>query len=88
MNKLCTCPYNIDMFICNNILKLLHTVLILCIYNPVEVDIYTDIDMNAIRKECKDLDKLLMSASDVELDNFLGEGIRIICYKYHKIFIL
>ena len=49
--------------------------ILLGIHNPLEVDIYTDIDMNAIKKECRDLDKLLMSASDVEFDDLLGEGI-------------
>ena len=47
---------------------------VLGIHNPHEVSIYTEIDLNSLRKECVQLDKLLISASDVEFNDMLGEG--------------
>ena len=40
------------------------------IHNP-----YTLIDMSSLRRECENLDELLISACDIEFDEVLGEGI-------------
>ena len=46
------------------------------------MDIYTNFDLNNLRRECVHLDELLISTSDVEFNDLLGEGtyITIICH--------
>ena len=44
------------------------------IHNPFDISIYTEIDLNSLKTECVGLDKLLISASDIEFDDLLGEG--------------
>ena len=41
-------------------------------------DIYTHINLTTLRRECGDLDELLISAKDIEFNEILGEGILII----------
>ena len=45
-----------------------------------DMSIYTKIDLNSLRRECGNLDELLISTSDVQIDDLLGEGIMKICY--------
>ena len=45
-------------------------------HNPLEISIYTEIDLNSLKIECKHLDKILVSASDIKVDDLLGEGIQ------------
>ena len=40
-----------------------------------DMSIYTKIDLNSLRRECGNLDELLISTSDVQIDDLLGEGI-------------
>ena len=40
------------------------------IHNP-----YSFIDISSLRRECGNLDELLISACDIEFDEILGEGI-------------
>ena len=60
------------------------------VHNPLEISIYTEIDLSSLKIECKHLDKLLVSASDIKFDDLLGEGIQIssATNSYHAIFIL
>ena len=39
------------------------------------MSIYAKIDLTSLRRECVNLDELLISASDVQVDDLLGEGI-------------
>ena len=39
------------------------------------MNIYTKIDLSSLRRECANLDELLISASDVQINDLLGEGI-------------
>ena len=41
--------------------------------------IYTHIDLSTLRRECGDLDELLISAKNIEFKEVLGEGILCIC---------
>ena len=38
-------------------------------------NIYTHISLTNLRRECGDLDELLISAKDIEFNELLGEGI-------------
>ena len=50
--------------------------------NIVDKTAFTGCDMELLKKECKDLDKLLIPACEVELTIALGEGNNIaISYK-------
>ena len=44
-------------------------------HNSLNIHIYAEIDMNSLKREYGDLDKLLVSASDVKIYDLLGEGI-------------
>ena len=51
----------------------------------MDIHIHTKIDLDTIRRECGDLDKLLISASDVKFNHLLGKGVYIPVYiAYHK----
>ena len=39
------------------------------------MSIYTKIDLTSLRRECVNLDELLLSTSDVQINDLLGEGI-------------
>ena len=39
------------------------------------MSIYTKIDLTSLRRECVNLDELLISTSDVQINDLLGEGI-------------
>ena len=43
-------------------------------------NIYTHISLTTLRRECGNLDELLISAKDIEFNELLGEGI-LICQK-------
>ena len=65
---------------CNNKLpKFLRILLLLYIYidnDDTHLDkICTYINLTALRRECGDLDKLLISSKDIEFKEVLGEGI-------------
>lgn len=44
------------------------------VHNHLEINIFTEIDLNSLKTECVHLDKLLISASDIKFDDLLGEG--------------
>ena len=47
------------------------------IHNPLpDMDIYTEIDIDKLRRQCICLDELLISTSDVKFNNLIGEGIK------------
>ena len=53
--------------------------------NIADKTAFTGGDMELLKKECKDLDKLLIPASEVELMIVLGEGNNIvISYKVNS----
>ena len=41
----------------------------------IDMYIYTKIDLTSLRRECANLDELLISASNVQINDLLGEGI-------------
>ena len=47
----------------------------LSLHYVADKTVFTDNDMEMVKKECQDLDELLISASAVELMIVLGEGI-------------
>ena len=40
-------------------------------------NIYTHVNLTALKRECEDLDKLLILSKDIEFKEVLGEGILI-----------
>ena len=47
------------------------------IHNPLpDMNIYTEIDIDKLRRQCVCLDELLISTSDVTFNDLIGEGIK------------